>query len=329
MTRVLRGGVHALDLDLVEDLLRRRRRSWRAKVHGQLVLLDPVVGRGCGHRSGPASTASQVVGDVAAEGRGGAQAGDDDVVDVGSSGPVSWASLRGDQGVRGCAVRSRRRRTTGPPNRATDGAARGDRRASGLGLGDEVDGVADGVEVLDLVVGDAHAELLLGVDDDRHHRQRVDVEVVGERLVELDGVGRVEPGLLVDDLGQAGEDLLLAAVPWWCSFDVGCLGRVLMARCRTRGPTGARGVRAGRRPARRRPARRRSRSAGRGRRWGTWPSRSRRSVASGMEAAEVLPVSAMSRATTTSLGQLELLDHRVDDPHVRLVRDEGVEVGRR
>src|SRR5690242_4363467 len=36
------------------------------------------------------------------------------------------------------------------------------RVGSGLVLGDEADGVADGGEVLDLVVGDAHAELLLG-----------------------------------------------------------------------------------------------------------------------------------------------------------------------
>jgi hypothetical protein len=45
---------------------------------------------------------------------------------------------------------------------------------------DEGDGVAHGLEVLDLVVGDGDAELLLGIDDDRHHRDRVDVEVVRE-----------------------------------------------------------------------------------------------------------------------------------------------------
>src|SRR6478736_7812212 len=58
--------------------------------------------------------------------------------------------------------------------------------ASGLGAADEGDGVADGLEVLDLAVRDAHAELLLGVDDDRHHREGVDVEVLGEGLVHLD-----------------------------------------------------------------------------------------------------------------------------------------------
>src|SRR3954447_25049823 len=79
--------------------------------------------------------------------------------------------------------------------------------------------VADGLEVLDVVVGDPDAELLLGVDHDRHHRQRVDVEVVGEVLVGLDGVGG-QAGLLVDDLGQTAEDLLLALChalrSFWC-----------------------------------------------------------------------------------------------------------------
>src|SRR3954451_24204543 len=79
--------------------------------------------------------------------------------------------------------------------------------------------VADGLEVLDVVVGDPDAELLLGVDHDRHHRQRVDVEVVGEVHVGLDGVGG-QAGLLVDDLGQTAEDLLLALChalrSFWC-----------------------------------------------------------------------------------------------------------------
>src|SRR5690606_1726890 len=70
-------------------------------------------------------------------------------------------------------------------------------RLSGSGLRalDVLHGVADGREVLDLVVRDADAELVLGVGDDRHHRQRVDVEVVGEGLLGDDGVGR-QAGLL-------------------------------------------------------------------------------------------------------------------------------------
>src|SRR6478735_7733353 len=91
------------------------------------------------------------------------------------------------------------------------GVARDRPGGSGSGLRgrDERDGIADGGEVLDLVVGDAHVELLLGERDDRHHRQGVDVEVVGEGLLGQDGVGG-QPGLLADDLGQAGQDLLLA-----------------------------------------------------------------------------------------------------------------------
>ena len=50
------------------------------------------------------------------------------------------------------------------------------------------------------------AELLLGGDDDLDHGQGVDVEVVDERLVELDVVG-VDAGDLVDDLGEVGADL--------------------------------------------------------------------------------------------------------------------------
>src|SRR6478609_4063935 len=77
---------------------------------------------------------------------------------------------------------------------------------SGLGPLDERDGVADGLEVLHLVVGDRDAELLLGGDDHLDHGQGVHVEVVDERLVELHVVG-VDAGDLVDDLGEVGADL--------------------------------------------------------------------------------------------------------------------------
>ena len=80
------------------------------------------------------------------------------------------------------------------------------RGRSALGALDERHGVADGLEVLDLVVGDGDAELLLGGDDDLDHGQGVDVEVVDEGLVELDVVG-VDAGDLVDDLGEVGADL--------------------------------------------------------------------------------------------------------------------------
>src|SRR5687768_18332757 len=68
------------------------------------------------------------------------------------------------------------------------------------------DGVAHGLEVLHLVVGNLHAELLLGGHHDLDHGQRVDVQVVGTGLL-LGDVVRVHPGDLVEDLGEAGGDL--------------------------------------------------------------------------------------------------------------------------
>src|SRR5690349_16864113 len=71
---------------------------------------------------------------------------------------------------------------------------------------DVADGVADGLEVLHLVVGDLDAELLLSRHHDLDHGQRVDVQVVGEGLL-LGDVVRVDPGDLLQDLGEAGSDL--------------------------------------------------------------------------------------------------------------------------
>src|SRR3954451_11654441 len=78
---------------------------------------------------------------------------------------------------------------------------------SALGALDERDRVTDRLQVLDLVVGDRDAELLLGGHDDLDHGQGVDVEVVDEGLVELDVIG-IDAGDLVDDLGEVGADLL-------------------------------------------------------------------------------------------------------------------------
>src|SRR5699024_10324379 len=94
---------------------------------------------------------------------------------------------------------------TATPGTGTSRASGGGSVLSAL---DVLDGVADGGEVLDLFVGDADVELLLGVDYDGHHRDGVDVEVVGEGLVELDVLGG-DTGLLVHDLGEALEDLVL------------------------------------------------------------------------------------------------------------------------
>src|SRR5579863_623528 len=72
---------------------------------------------------------------------------------------------------------------------------------------DVVDDVPHGLQVLQLVVGDLHAELVLGGYRDLDHRQRVDVEVVDEALVGGDLV-RGHARDLVDDLREAGLDFL-------------------------------------------------------------------------------------------------------------------------
>ncbi len=59
------------------------------------------------------------------------------------------------------------------------------------------------------------------------------------------------------------------------------------------------------------------------------PSASIRSMASGTEAADVLPIQRDVAGDRYVLGQAELLGHRVDDPDVGLVGDEGGEVARR
>src|SRR5699024_5419339 len=99
---------------------------------------------------------------------------------------------------------------------ARDGNVPGVRRGSVLSALDVLDGVAVGGEVLELFVGDAEVKLLLDVDHDDHHLDGVDVEVVGEGLVELDVLGG-DTGLLVHDLGEALEDLVLG-VCHGCSF---------------------------------------------------------------------------------------------------------------
>src|SRR4051794_25154170 len=82
-------------------------------------------------------------------------------------------------------------------------------------------GVADGLQVLHLVVGDLDAELLLRGHHDLDHGQRVDVQVVGEGLL-LGDVVRVDPGDLLQDLGEAGSDLFASchllgdsSQKWW------------------------------------------------------------------------------------------------------------------
>src|SRR5215475_2463820 len=78
---------------------------------------------------------------------------------------------------------------------------------------DVVDDVLDGLEVLQFVVGDIHAELVLGRHRDLDHRQRVDVQVVDEALVRGDLV-RGDARDFVDDLPEAGLDFRFGHRHW-------------------------------------------------------------------------------------------------------------------
>src|SRR6478672_4968110 len=198
--------------------------------------------------------------------------------------PCGMVAVRGFLGHGGRAGRR-------PP--VTSGSA--DRSCSALRALDEGDGVADGLEVLDLVVGDGHAELLLGGHDDLDHGERVDVEVVHEGLVQLDVVG-VDAGHLVDDVGT---DFFGGGHGAFPSFRCGASWLV-----ETRGGAGRAGWcdqgtvttwAAYASPAPK--AMRRAVSPLR-----ASPSSIIRSRASGTDAADVLPWSATSRAMRTEAG---------------------------
>jgi hypothetical protein len=98
----------------------------------------------------------------------------------------------------------------GGADRVPPPGGRQDPRDPALVLLDEADRVTDGLDVAELVVGDGDAELVLDGGRDLDHRQGVDVEVVGERLLG-GGVGGGHTGDLLQDLGQTGLDLLGAA----------------------------------------------------------------------------------------------------------------------
>src|SRR6266487_4125613 len=113
----------------------------------------------------------------------------------------TWSPLVGvDQGVGHAA----------PGLAICRGAARvATPRSGGYGrAADVVDDVLNRLEVLQLVIGDLHAELVLRGDRDLDHRQAVDVQIVDERLVRADLVGR-NTGDLVNDLPEPGEYFLL------------------------------------------------------------------------------------------------------------------------
>src|SRR5207253_1179038 len=124
-------------------------------------------------------------------------------------------------------------------------------------------------DVAELVVGDGDAELVLDGGGDLDHRQRVDVEVVGEGLLGS-GVGRGHTGDLLQNLGEAGLDLLGAT---HAAGPLSRMGRGEPAVVRdvvSRGSWVSR-LMAGRAPDRRTSGRRRSRARGPDRR--TWPHR--------------------------------------------------------
>src|SRR4051794_7757321 len=141
-----------------------------------------------------------------------------------------------------------------------------------LVLLDEADGVADGLDVAELVVGDGDAELVLDGGRDLDHRQRVDVEVLGEGLLGS-GVGGGDAGPLLQDLAESGLDLLGAghagsSLSGWGSGSL-ATSEEDIAVVRDGRPGSRKNVRAGAGPARRRSARRHSPAPGRGR--PTWP----------------------------------------------------------
>src|SRR5690606_29988824 len=102
-------------------------------------------------------------------------------------------------------------------------AARRPRGSALLQVLHEVDDVLDRLQVAQLVVGDLDAELVLGGHGDLDHRQGVDVEVVDEVLVG-GHLGLVDPDDVVDDLGEAVEDLLFGGDCHGSAFSFGGLG---------------------------------------------------------------------------------------------------------
>src|SRR5699024_851572 len=79
-----------------------------------------------------------------------------------------------------------------------------------------VDRILHGTQLGEVLVGDLHPVAVLGLDGDLHHGERIDVEVVDERLLRGD-LGGLDPGDLLDDLCESRDDLGLGA-RHACSF---------------------------------------------------------------------------------------------------------------
>jgi hypothetical protein len=63
-----------------------------------------------------------------------------------------------------------------------------------------------------MLIWDLHVEALLGCNNDLDHRESVDIQVIGEGLVQLDVLGRYT-GDLADDFGESTASPGLLADP--------------------------------------------------------------------------------------------------------------------
>src|SRR5262245_36073169 len=200
----------------------------------------------CSHRSRrrACTRSSTVVGSTAAvaaicTGRSGAQssaslraplrpASSDAHVEA-TSPPTGEVAPRPVTTTRGWSARTVNRSLSSVGGNLRDGpeaagvAARSGRNARAAHV---VDDVLDRLEVLQLVIGDLHAEPVLRGHRDLDHGQRVDVEVVDKALVGGDLVGG-DASDLVDDLAETGQDFLLGHghVPVFSFFSLVGRGR--------------------------------------------------------------------------------------------------------
>ncbi|MPM55739.1 hypothetical protein SDC9_102536 [bioreactor metagenome] len=83
----------------------------------------------------------------------------------------------------------------------------GDGGSSVLRALDVGDGVANGLQRLRVLIGNRDVEGLFAGVDDLDHRQRVDVQIVHEALLELHIV-LIDTSNVVDDIGELRTDFL-------------------------------------------------------------------------------------------------------------------------
>src|SRR6516165_7347236 len=197
----------------------------------------------CSHRSSrrACTRSSTVAGSTAAgaaicTGRSGAQSSgslraplrpaSSDAQVVATSPPTGEVAPRPVTTTRGWSARTVNRSLSsvdgnlgGRPRRRGRGRPRSGRYAR---VPHVVDDLLDRLEVLQLVVGDLHPELVLCGHRDLDHGQRVDVQVVHKALVRGDLVGG-DARHLVDDLAETGQDFrfvhghvpVFSFIWWW------------------------------------------------------------------------------------------------------------------